>query len=65
MLAQFSRTTLVQDLGRRLAADFAENLNRRLQDGSAAAVGRRTAPLNLVQLIWEIIRARFRKLMSG
>ena len=35
-LAQFSRTSLAQDLGRRLVAEFARSLNSRLEGSGAA-----------------------------
>jgi carbon-monoxide dehydrogenase small subunit len=62
MLAQFSRTALVQDLGRRLVGEFAENLNRRFQDGGTAMAAP-SAPLSVGRLIWERVRARLRKLI--
>jgi carbon-monoxide dehydrogenase small subunit len=37
MLAQFSRTSLVQDLASRLTAAFAQNLEARLSAGNDAA----------------------------
>jgi carbon-monoxide dehydrogenase small subunit len=64
MLAQFSRTALVQDLGRRLVGEFAENLNRRFQDGGTARAAP-SAPLSVGRLIWERVRARLRKLIRG
>ncbi len=64
MLAQFSRTTLVQELGRRLVADFARNLNRSLQEaGGALAAGRETAQLSLARLLWDMVRTRLRNLV--
>ena len=64
MLAQFSRTALVQDLGRRLVGEFAENLNRRFDDGGTAMAAA-SAPLSVGRLIWERVRARLRKLIRG
>jgi carbon-monoxide dehydrogenase small subunit len=61
MLAQFSRTSLVQDLGRRLVAEFAENLDRHFRGTGAAAPMR--APLQAGGLIWQILRERLRKLL--
>jgi carbon-monoxide dehydrogenase small subunit len=60
-LAQFSRSSLAQDLGRRLVADFAANLNARL-GGSAAAAGTAGAPLNVGRLAWSWLRDRLRRL---
>ena len=37
MLAQFSRTSLVQELGKRLVAEFAGNLNRHFGGAGADA----------------------------
>jgi carbon-monoxide dehydrogenase small subunit len=62
MLAQFSRTTLVQDLGRRLVAQFAENLDRRFGDDARPAGVSPSMPANLLRLIWDGLRARLRRL---
>jgi carbon-monoxide dehydrogenase small subunit len=62
MLAQFSRTTLVQDLGRRLVAQFAENLDRRFGDDARPAGVSPSMPANLLCLIWDGLRARLRRL---
>ena len=64
-LAQFSRTSLVQDLGRRLVADFAERLNSRLEGGSAASAPpppRRSMPA-ICSGTW--LRDRLRRLFGG
>jgi aerobic carbon-monoxide dehydrogenase small subunit len=63
MLAQFSRSGLVQELGRRLVAEFAQNLNNRLAGGGAEPADRANAALNLGQLLWHALRARLRKLL--
>jgi aerobic carbon-monoxide dehydrogenase small subunit len=55
-LAQFSRSSLAQDLGRRLVAEFAANLNARLS--GSAAPRPEAAPLNIGQFVWAWIRAR-------
>jgi carbon-monoxide dehydrogenase small subunit len=62
MLAQFSRTSLVRDLGRRLVAEFAENLDRHFRSTGAAAPMR--APLQAGGLIWQVLRERLRKLLG-
>jgi carbon-monoxide dehydrogenase small subunit len=59
-LAQFSRSSLAQELGRRLVADFAANLNSRLA-GSDIAKGS-DAPLNVGRLAWSWLRDRLRGL---
>jgi carbon-monoxide dehydrogenase small subunit len=62
-LAQFSRSSLAQDLGRRLVADFAANLNARL--GGAAMPQQAGAPLNAGRLIWLWLRDRLRRVFGG
>jgi carbon-monoxide dehydrogenase small subunit len=62
MLAQFSRTSLVQDLGRRLVAEFAENLDRHFGGTGAAAPMR--VPLQAGNLLWQVLRERLRKLLG-
>jgi carbon-monoxide dehydrogenase small subunit len=65
-LAQFSRTSLVQDLGRRLVADFAERLNSRLEGGTAAASApAAAAPLDAGNLLWAWLRDRLRRLFGA
>jgi carbon-monoxide dehydrogenase small subunit len=57
-LAQFSRSGLVRELGRRLVSDFAANLNARLAGAEArAATG---APLNAGRFIWAWFLDRLR-----
>ena len=61
-LAQFSRSSLAQDLGRRLVADFAANLNARL--GSAAnRQAQRTAGCGSAAWSWlgDRLRRLFRR----
>jgi len=60
-LAQFSRSSLAQDLGRRLVADFAANLNARL--GGGGATNTPGAPLNVGRLAWSWLRDRLRRLL--
>jgi carbon-monoxide dehydrogenase small subunit len=62
-LAQFSRSSLAQDLGRRLVADFAANLNARL--GGTAVPQQAGAPLNAGRLIWLWLRDRLRRAFGG
>jgi aerobic carbon-monoxide dehydrogenase small subunit len=59
-LAQFSRSSLAQDLGRRLVADFAANLNARL--GGSAAPQQSGASLNVGRLVRLWVRDRLRRL---
>ena len=54
-LAQFGRTGLVQDLVRRLAAEFARNLDAMAAGGTPAPAGR---PLGLLAMLWRLIKAR-------
>jgi carbon-monoxide dehydrogenase small subunit len=61
-LAQFSRSSLAQDLGRRLVAEFAANLNARM---SGKAVPRKkAAPLNIGQLVRAWVSERVRRLFG-
>jgi aerobic-type carbon monoxide dehydrogenase small subunit (CoxS/CutS family)/carbon monoxide dehydrogenase subunit G len=55
VLAQFSRGGLVQDVVRRLAGEFAHNLDSLLA-GSAPAASRK--PLGLLSLLWSLLRVR-------
>src|SRR5712671_4008041 len=56
-LAQFSRSSLVQELGRRLVGEFAGNLNARL--GGASTTERGNAPLSVGRLVWVWLRGLF------
>jgi aerobic carbon-monoxide dehydrogenase small subunit len=56
-LAQFSRSSLAQELGRRLVGEFAGNLNARL--GGASTTGRDNAPLSVGRLVWVWLRGLF------
>ena len=64
-LAQFSRTSLVQDLGRRLVADFAERLNSRVDGTAAKDAPPAAAPLDAGNLLWVWLRDRLRRLFGG
>jgi carbon-monoxide dehydrogenase small subunit len=59
-LAQFSRSGLVLELGRRLVSDFAANLNARLT-GAQTAPG---APFNAGRFIWSWLVDRLRQLFG-
>ncbi len=61
-LAQFSRSGLAQDLGRRIVGEFAANLNARLSGGSAPAAA---APLAAGTLFWQVVWARIKRLFGG
>jgi carbon-monoxide dehydrogenase small subunit len=61
-LAQFSRSSLAQDLGRRLVADFAANLNARL-GGTTTSQGP-GAPLSAGRLVWFWLRDRVYHLLG-
>jgi aerobic carbon-monoxide dehydrogenase small subunit len=50
-LAQFSRSGLVQELGRRLVSDFAANLNARLAGAQTAP----RAPFNAGRFLWSFL----------
>jgi aerobic carbon-monoxide dehydrogenase small subunit len=56
-LAQFSRSGLVLELGRRLVSDFAANLNARLA-GAQTAPG---APFNAGRFVWSWLVDRLRR----
>jgi aerobic carbon-monoxide dehydrogenase small subunit len=60
-LAQFSRSGLVQELGRRLVSDFAANLNARLAGAQTAS----RAPFNAGRFLWSFLvdwlRRRFKR----
>jgi carbon-monoxide dehydrogenase small subunit len=61
-LAQFSRSGLVRELGRRLVCDFAANLNARLEGAETrAAAG---APFNAGRFIWSWFLDRLRGLLG-
>jgi carbon-monoxide dehydrogenase small subunit len=62
-LAQFSRSSLAQELGRRLVGEFATNLNARL--GGAPAGKAAGAPLNIGQLVWMWLKDRLRRATGG
>jgi aerobic carbon-monoxide dehydrogenase small subunit len=62
-LAQFSRSSLAQELGRRLVGEFAANLNARL--GGAIRDVPSPAPLNIGQLVWSWLRDRLRRMLGG
>ena len=61
-LAQFSRSGIAQDLGRRLVADFATNLNARLTGKPVDQQS--SAQLNVGRLLWLWARDRLRSLLG-
>jgi len=61
-LAQFSRGSLAQDLGRRILGQFAATLNARLAGAPAPAAG---APLSAGRLLWQTLWARLKALFGG
>jgi aerobic carbon-monoxide dehydrogenase small subunit len=64
MLAQFSRTNLVQELGKRLVAEFAGNLNRHFGGAGTDLAAPMRAPLKAGSLLWQVLRERLRKLFG-
>jgi aerobic carbon-monoxide dehydrogenase small subunit len=65
MLAQFSRGGLVQELGRRLVTEFAQNLNDRLAGTGAESIDRPKPALNVGHLFWHALRERLRRLIRS
>jgi carbon-monoxide dehydrogenase small subunit len=63
-LAQFSRTSLAQELGRRLVGEFAGNLDARL-GGSAPPATSQPASLNAGALLWSWLRDKLKRLFGG
>jgi carbon-monoxide dehydrogenase small subunit len=61
-LAQFSRSGLAQELGRRILGSFAANLNTRLTGGAAPTVA---AELSAGRLLWQTLWARIKALFGG
>jgi carbon-monoxide dehydrogenase small subunit len=62
-LAQFSRSSLAQELGHRLVGEFAANLNARL--GGAPVAKASATPLNVGQLVWTWLRGRVRRMLAS
>jgi aerobic carbon-monoxide dehydrogenase small subunit len=63
-LAQFSRTSLAQELGRRLVGEFAGNLDARLGGGAAPAASQ-PASLNAGALLWSWLKDKLKRLFGG
>jgi aerobic carbon-monoxide dehydrogenase small subunit len=64
MLAQFSRSGLIQDVANRLTAAFATNLEARLANGSLNQLPPvSAAELNVVTLVTSVVRDRIRRLL--
>ena len=67
-LAQFSRSSIVQDVAKRMTASFAENLQARLNQGDSgvrterAAVSELNAGSLVFSVLWDRIKAFFRAL---
>jgi carbon-monoxide dehydrogenase small subunit len=61
-LAQFSRSSLADELGRRLVADFAVNLNKRMTGSADLAPA--TANVDAGEMIWRLIWSRIRRLFG-
>jgi carbon-monoxide dehydrogenase small subunit len=64
-LAQFSRSSIAQDLGRRLVAEFAGNLNARLGGKATGAAASKPASLDAGSLVWAWIVDRVRRLFGA
>jgi aerobic carbon-monoxide dehydrogenase small subunit len=62
-LAQFSRSSLAQELGHRLVGEFAANLNARLGGTPVAATS--GTPLNVGQLVWSWLKDRLRRMLAS
>lgn len=62
-LAQFSRSNIAQELGRRLIGEFASNLNERLQHPYIDAPPR-SATLNANALIWATLSRKLRRFIA-
>ncbi|MGH7014774.1 MAG: hypothetical protein ACREEL_11585 [Stellaceae bacterium] len=60
-LAQFSRSSLAQELGRALVAQFAANLNARIGSSQHAVATATTGvtPINAWRLLWTAFRRFF------
>jgi carbon-monoxide dehydrogenase small subunit len=60
-LAQFSRSGIVNDLAERLTAEFARNLEVRLDRGADSADAQKVAELDAGSLVLAVVRARIRR----
>ena len=61
-LAQFSRSSLARDFAGRIVAEFASNLNTSL--GGASVTPRPAGSLNVMQILWDLIRSRLKRLFG-
>lgn len=61
-LAQFSRSGLAQDLGRRIVGEFASNLNARVGGGAAVAAA---APLDAGNMVGAVLWMRIKAIFAG
>jgi aerobic carbon-monoxide dehydrogenase small subunit len=62
-LAQFSRSGLAQDLGRRLVTEFSANLNNRLDGRERQKSADQVAPLDAGGMLTAVIKHWFRRLL--
>jgi carbon-monoxide dehydrogenase small subunit len=63
-LAQFSRSSIAQELGRRLVGEFAANLDARLGGRADDGAAREAASLDAGRLVWAWIMERVRRLFG-
>jgi carbon-monoxide dehydrogenase small subunit len=62
-LAQFSRSGLAQDLGRRLVTEFSANLNNRLDGREQQKSANQVGPLDAGDILIAVIKQWFRRLL--
>jgi carbon-monoxide dehydrogenase small subunit len=67
MLAQFSRSGLIQDVANRLTAAFAQNLEARLAvgEGRPPSAPAPAAELDAASLVWSVLKERVRSLVRA
>lgn len=63
LLAQFSRSGLAQDLGRRLVTDFSANLNDRLDGREQQKSTDQVAPLDARGILTSVVKQWFKRLV--
>jgi carbon-monoxide dehydrogenase small subunit len=63
-LAQFSRSGIVNDLAERLTAEFARNLEIRLDRGVDSPEAPQQAELDAGSLVLSVVRARIRRFFA-
>ncbi len=64
-LAQFSRSGLAQDLGRRLTKEFSTNLRSKLRGGEPTQADGKAAPINAGNMLLEAVKAWLRRLLRS